>query len=51
MLNGLTVSFIDAMNEKLVPPLTTLELFKAVKGMVDGNTLGHDDIPIDFFKE
>lgn len=51
VLDGLPVSFTDAMNEKLAKPFTILEFLKEVEGMANGKAPGHDGIPIYFFKE
>lgn len=51
MLDGLPTTFLDEMNDELIKPLSCLENFQAIEGMVDGRALGHDGIPIDFFKK
>lgn len=41
---------MDSVNEELIKPLTIEELFNAIKHMPGGKVLGHDGIPIEFFK-
>lgn len=50
VLEGMSVSFTDAMHEELVKPFIILEIFKVVEGMADAKALGHNDIPIEYFK-
>lgn len=44
-------SFNEDTNEELTKPFSALEFFKAIKVMVDGKALGHDGIPLGFFKK
>lgn len=48
VFEGLPIVFTDDMNEELTKPFS-MEFFKAIEGMTDGKTLGHDGILVEFF--
>lgn len=50
LLDNLSISFTNAMNEELIKPFNTLEFFKAIEGMANGKAQGHDGILIEFLK-
>lgn len=51
VFDDLPTSFTEDINEEVIKRFTTLELFKSIKGMVDGKAIGHDGILVNFFKK
>lgn len=49
VIEGLTTTFKEDMNEELTKPLSSMEFFKAIEEMVKGKAPGHDGIPMEFF--